>query len=217
MVGERHVHKKYEIGVTNMSQLALDREVQDLQEVCKTFQLEFCPKASQLGSQLLSHLLSRIAMAIDEGLPSIEAECRRRILNAQLIEGRSGYDTLIRALEDDLVRNKNPTLQWILISYWVALCDFGGIQLNIEALLETKLEDWIWVVGGALWVQSASGQPTAHELREALMQIRARYPAFDAHLAAALAGPPSHIRDAAEIADRLFTDPAAMLPTFKVF
>lgn len=200
-----------------MSMYDFNREILELQEVCRTFGLEICPKGSQIKSKLLSDLLSRIATAINEGLPVLEAECRRRNLNASMSDRRWMDDTLVHVLERDLEREENPVIRWILISYWVALCDFSSIQSNIEALVSIDLHDWIWLVACALWVQSASGQPTADMLRDALTQLRMRYAALDAYIEPSLAKAPTTHGEAIDIAQRLLLDPTATLPTFKVF
>lgn len=191
-------------------------ELDDLVRVFKIFTCEIAPIGPRLGSPLLSLLVSRMSRAISEGMPILESECSQRMLMMPPIEKGGSNATLLHRLEVDLNREENAMLRWLLIAHWAILCDFGAITSNVERLVESNLSDWIWLVAGAIWVQSASGQPTACELQEALVRVRTRYPEFDAHLAAALAGPPGPIREAADLAERLFADPSMALPTFSL-
>lgn len=177
--------------------------IEELQETLDRFERAMSARSPLLGPPLVSLLASRIAQAIDEGMPILEAECSRRMLAIPPPDTRWGDASLVNALELDLNREENTRLRWLLISYWAVLCSFDAISANVEALVALNLDDLTWLVAGALWVEWASGQPTTYELREALSRVRARHSELDMHLAAALAGPPSAAREAAALAERL--------------
>lgn len=187
--------------------------IEELRGVFDKFKREVASRSLQGGTSLLNLLASRVIRAIDEGMPVLEREGSRRGLSMPASRNRWTDASLVHALELDLNREEDTALRWLLISYWVALCNFDAIDSNVGALAVSSLDDLTWLVAGALWVQWASGQPTTHQLRAALVRLQAAHPELDKHLAAMIAGPPGAIREAAETAERLLTDPSANLPT----
>lgn len=190
--------------------------VDGLREVFEGFNHATSGEAPLLGPRplsLLDLLVSRVGRAIGEGMPILESECSRRMLAMPVREDQWSGASLVRALELDLEREENPLLRWLVISHWVTLCTFDAITANVEPLMASNPDEVIWLVAAALWVQWASGQPTAHALREALTRFRTRNSDLDVRLATIAAGPPSPAREAAEIAQRLLADPSATLLT----
>jgi hypothetical protein len=184
--------------------------VEELIDVLQHFRRAISTRESQLNP--LQHLLaSRVMRAIDEGVVILDSECFRRGLDAPASVNYVSDAFVVNALEPDLNREENSTLRWLLVAYWVMLCNFEGICSNVEALVASDLNELTWLVGGALWVQWESGQPTTHELRAALVRVRERHPGFDAHLVSVLADAQGATRDAASIAQRLLADPSATL------
>lgn len=188
--------------------------IDELREVFENFNRATSGEAPLLGLRplsLLDLLVSRVVRAIGEAMPILESECSRRMLAMPSSESQWCDASLVHALEVDLNREENTRLRWLLISYWVALCTFDAITSNVEPLMASNPDDVIWLVAGALWVQWASGQPTAHALRDALTRFRAHHSDLDVRLAIIVAGPPSPAREAAEIAQRLLADSSATL------
>ena len=190
--------------------------IEDLRSVFEILEREMSARAAPLSSQLLNLLVSRVRRAIDEGMPILESECSRRMLVLPPRHTHWDDASLVHAIDRDMNREENTMLRWLLISYWVVLCDVDFLIANVEALVGDP-DQLTWLVAGALWVQAASGQSTHYQVREALVRFRARHTGLDVQLAAVLAGPPSAAREAAEIAERLLADPSATLPTHVVW
>jgi hypothetical protein len=189
--------------------------IEDLREVFERFKREMSMRAPLPNSSLPSLLASRVVQAINEGVPILEGECSRRMLTMPRRENRQNRWTsasLVNALELDLNREGNAIIRWLLISYWVVLCNFDAVASNVEVLMASNLGELTWLVAGALWVQRESGQPTTYQLRTALIRARAHHPGFDTHLATVIAGPQDTAREAALIIERLLADPSATLP-----
>jgi hypothetical protein len=148
--------------------------IESLRDVFEGFKRAMSAGALPPRPPLLGLLVPRVVRAIDEGMPILERECSRRMLTLPAPRSRWTDADLVHALELDLSREEDTTLRWLLISYWVVLCDFDAICSNVEALVASNLDDLTWLVTGALWVEWGSGQPTTHELRATLARVIAQ-------------------------------------------
>jgi hypothetical protein len=194
-----------------MSTQDFEGGIEELREVLVPFRRRMSTRGAPIEPPMRTLMASRVVRAIDEGLAILEPECARRSPAAHP-PGDVVRVGGLEPIERDLDREEHPLLRWLLVTYWVVLCNFDGISANLEPLAASNLDELTWLVAGALWIQWESGQPTAHQLRDALSRIRARHTGFDAHVTAALAGPPGATRETASIIERLLTDPAATLP-----
>lgn len=185
--------------------------IDELTEIFRHFKNEISTMTSLRDASLRSLLIARVVQAIDDGMPALESESSRGS-PAFTAETWAEDGLLIHALEQELNRHENVTLRWLVVAYWVVLCDFDAICANLEPLVVSNLDELTWLVACSLWVYWGSGQPTTHQLRTALVRIRAQSSQFDVHLKSALENPHDDIRESAIIVDRLLTDPSATLP-----
>jgi hypothetical protein len=177
----------------------------------------FAPLAKQLTAPLVdpplrAALLARVLRAVDEGLRTLRSGAYDKILQTDVPEGRAARSVLLEVLIAELDHHDDEAIRWLLFAQGVALADFGAIDGSLESLVTTRIEEVVWLVAGAMWVEWASGQETTGMLRAALERLALADPSFRAKLTLAAGSATPEVREAAALAIDLLRDRSARLP-----
>lgn len=177
----------------------------------------FAPLAIQLTKPLADPplrvaLITRALRAVDEGLRALRSGRYDQLLETEVPQGRSSTSALLQALIAELHRHDDETIRWLLFAQGLAGADFGGIDGSLETLVAARIEEVVWLVAGAMWVEWTSGQETTEMLRATLERFASADPSFEARLSQAAGSAEPELRQAATFGIDLLRDRSARLP-----
>src|SRR5258707_878785 len=124
-----------------MSVTTCESGVQELAEVFNGFLGEVTTMQPLVDSPLREPLLSRVERAISAGMAALRSD-QFRALRSIVVPENWGPDAfLANTIQQELGRNDNSNLRWLLVSYGIVLSNFDLISTNLEALAQSDPND----------------------------------------------------------------------------